>query len=89
LRETMQRMEKRLDPRKFLRIHRSTIVNVERIRKLQAGGAGEYLVILRDGQQLTLSRGYRDHVQQRLAIKPGAGGRDLPPARGAGMDKVK
>jgi two-component system LytT family response regulator len=70
MRETLQRMEKRLDPRKFLRIHRSTIVNVDRIRKLQAGAAGEHLVILRDGQQLTLSRSYRDQMQQRLAIKP-------------------
>jgi len=69
LRETMQRMEKRLDPRKFLRIHRSTIVNVERIRKLQAGPAGEHWVILRDGRQLTLSRSYRDLMQQRLAIE--------------------
>jgi two-component system, LytTR family, response regulator len=69
MRETMQRMEKSLDPRKFVRIHRSTIVNVERIRKLQAGPAGEHLVILRDGQQLTLSRTYRDQMQQRLAIK--------------------
>lgn len=74
LRETMQRMEKRLDPRKFARIHRSTIVNVERIRKLQAGPAGEQVVVLRNGQQLTLSRTYRDQIQQRLAIKPGPGG---------------
>ena len=69
LRETMQRMERRLDPRQFLRIHRSTIVNVERIRKLQAGPAGDHLVVLRDGRQLTLSRSYREQVQQRLAIK--------------------
>lgn len=77
LRETMQRMEKRLDPRKFLRIHRSTIVNLERIHKLRAGAVGEQLVILRDGRRLTLSRTYRDQMQQRLAIKPGAGGREL------------
>ena len=83
LRETMQRMEKRLDPRKFLRIHRSTIVNVERIRKLQAGPSGEQVVVLRDGQQLTLSRTYRDQIQQRLAVKPVPGGWDAgPEARG-------
>lgn len=66
LRETMNGLEARLDPGHFLRIHRSTIVNVDRIQELQAWFHGDYLVILRDGRQLTLSRGYRQKVQERF-----------------------
>lgn len=66
LRETMNGLEGRLDPGHFLRIHRSTIVNVDRIQELQAWFHGDYLVILRDGTQLTLSRGYRQKVQERF-----------------------
>ena len=65
-RETMNRIEARLDPRRFSRIHRSRIVNTERIKELQPWFNGEYVVILRDGQRLTLSRGYRDKLQHRL-----------------------
>ena len=66
LRETMSRLEKRLDPRQFIRIHRSTIVNVERIRELEQQYHGDYVVVLREGQRLTLSRSYRDKMQQLL-----------------------
>lgn len=66
LRETMGRLEKRLDPEKFLRIHRSTIVNIERIRELQQQFHGDYLVVLKNGQRLTLSRSYRDRIQDLL-----------------------
>ena len=66
LRETMSRLEQRLDPEKFLRIHRSTIVNIERIRELQQQFHGDYLVVLKNGQRLTLSRSYRDRIQQLL-----------------------
>src|SRR5882672_2302643 len=66
IRETMQSLESRLDPRRFLRIHRSTIVNLERIKELQPWFGGEYVVILRDGRKLTLSRTYRARVQQLL-----------------------
>lgn len=66
LRETMNGLEARLDPSRFLRIHRSTIVNVDRIQELQAWFHGDYIVILRDGRQLTLSRGYRQRVQDRF-----------------------
>jgi two-component system LytT family response regulator len=59
LRETMNNLESRLDPECFWRIHRSTLVNVERIRELQALFHGDYVVILRDGTELTLSRTYR------------------------------
>ena len=59
LRETMNNLESRLDPECFWRIHRSTLVNVERIRELQPLFHGDYVVILRDGTELTLSRTYR------------------------------
>lgn len=66
LRETMNELEARLDPRKFVRIHRSTIVNLERIKELQPAFHGDYSVLLRSGARLTLSRTYRDRLQQRL-----------------------
>lgn len=62
LRETMSRLASRLDPEKFVRIHRSTIVNIERIKELQPLFSGDYVVVLRDGTQLTLSRSYRDKL---------------------------
>ncbi len=65
-RETMNRMEGRLDARRFVRIHRSRIVNTERIKELQPWFNGEYVVILRNGTRLTLSRGYRDRLQDQL-----------------------
>lgn len=61
--QTMTGMELRLDPNQFLRIHRSTIVNIDRIRSLEPLFHGEYSVKLAGGTELTLSRGYRDRVQ--------------------------
>jgi two-component system LytT family response regulator len=66
LRETMNGLEARLDPQHFLRIHRSTIVNLERVKQMQASFHGEYVVLLHDGTRLTLSRGYRDKLQEIL-----------------------
>ncbi len=66
MRETMNGIEVRLDTRSFMRIHRSTIVNLERIKELQPWFHGDYVVLLRDGTRLTLSRGYRDKLQQVL-----------------------
>jgi len=66
VRETMAHLESELDPRKFVRIHRCTIVNVDRIQEMQSSFNGEYIVILRSGTRLTLSRGYRDLLQARL-----------------------
>ncbi len=63
LRETMTSLEARL-PKQFLRISRSTMVNTERIRELQPLFHGDYAIILRDGTKLTLTRGYRDKLQQ-------------------------
>jgi two-component system LytT family response regulator len=65
-RETMNGMEGRLDSRQFVRIHRSRIVNTERIKELQPWFNGEYVVILRNGMRLTLSRGYRERLQDQL-----------------------
>lgn len=66
LRETMNAIEGRLDPEKFFRIHRCRIVNLERIDELQPWLNGEYAVVLRSGTRLTLSRGYRERLQERL-----------------------
>ena len=66
LRETLTNLESQLDQNRFLRIHRSTIVNVERIRELQTQSHGEYIVVLIDGTQLKLSRGYRDRLTALL-----------------------
>jgi two-component system LytT family response regulator len=65
-RETMNNMEARLDARRFVRIHRSRIVNTDRIKELQPWFNGEYVVVLHTGARLTLSRGYREKFQQRL-----------------------
>jgi two-component system LytT family response regulator len=66
LRETMNGLEAKLDPKVFLRIHRSTMVNVERIKELQPFFHGDYLVILKDGTQLTLSRTHRPKLQHLM-----------------------
>jgi two-component system, LytTR family, response regulator len=66
LRETMNALEARLATDRFLRISRSTIVNLDRIRELQPMFHGEYAVILHDGTRLTLSRGYREKLNQLL-----------------------
>ena len=65
-RETMSALEERLPPNKFLRISRSTIVNVDRIKELQPLFHGEYSVILRNGTRLTLSRSYRDKLNHLM-----------------------
>jgi two-component system, LytTR family, response regulator len=64
LRETMASLECRLPADRFLRISRSAIVNVEQIMELQPMFHGEYAVILQNGTRLTLTRGYREKLQQ-------------------------
>lgn len=66
LRGTMASIEERLDARKFLRIHRSTIVNLDRVRELAPLFHGDYAVRLRDGTELVLSRSYREKLQEPL-----------------------
>jgi two-component system LytT family response regulator len=66
LRESISGLEAQLDPKEFIRIHRSTIVNLRRIKELQPWSHGEYHVILHDGTELMLSRNYRDNLQNVL-----------------------
>ena len=67
LREGISHVSQRLDPGQFVRIHRSTIVNLRRIKELQPCNRGEYKVVLRDGKQLSCSRSYRGKLQQLIA----------------------
>jgi two-component system, LytTR family, response regulator len=66
LRETITSLETRLGQRQFLRVHRSTLVNVDRIKTLRPSLYGDYSILLRDGTKLTLSRGFRENVLKRL-----------------------
>jgi two-component system LytT family response regulator len=66
LRETMKSLEAVLDPTVFQRVHRSTIVNVHRVKRLRPHTNGEYFLTLEDGQEIKLSRSYRDRVDQLL-----------------------
>jgi len=65
-RETMNAIEAQLAPETFYRIHRCHIVNIERVKELQPWFNGEYVVFLRSGTRLTLSRGYREKLQERI-----------------------
>lgn len=64
LRETMAAIEQRLPSRNFVRISRSAIVNIDRVKELQPLFHGEYAVILRTGARLTLTRGYRESLSR-------------------------
>lgn len=66
MRETMAELEARIDPRRFVRIHRSTIINLDRVHKLSPTFTGEYAVVLRDGTKLRVSRGYHDRLAPLL-----------------------
>jgi two-component system LytT family response regulator len=67
LRETMKALESLLDPSRFARVHRSTIVNIERISRLRPHMNGEFFLTLESGQELKLSRSYRDRIEQLLS----------------------
>ncbi|QDX26380.1 response regulator transcription factor [Sphingomonas suaedae] len=62
LRETMKDLEKRLDPRRFQRVHRSTIVNLDQVKQVKPHTNGECFLILDSGSQVKVSRSYRDVV---------------------------
>jgi two-component system LytT family response regulator len=62
LRETMKDLEKRLDPRRFQRVHRSTIVNLDQVRQVKPHTNGECFLVLDSGSQVKVSRSYRDVV---------------------------
>jgi two-component system, LytTR family, response regulator len=56
----------KLDPARFLRVHRSVIINVERIARVKAEAHGEYRIILRDGTRLTSSRAYNSQIRRLM-----------------------
>lgn len=62
----MNRLERELDPTRFVRIHRSTIVPIDRIRELVPGFHGDFEVTLKDGTRVMLSRNYRGRIEQAL-----------------------
>jgi two-component system LytT family response regulator len=68
IRERISHLEETLDPRLFARIHRSTIVNLNRVREMQQWFSGDYVVILEDGTKLRLSRHYRDRVEKQVGV---------------------
>lgn len=68
IRERISHLEETLDPRIFARIHRSTIVNLNRVREMQQWFSGDYVVLLEDGTKLRLSRHYRDRVEKQVAV---------------------
>jgi two-component system LytT family response regulator len=69
LRETISRTSERLNPTRFIRIHRSMIVNVRKIKELIPVNSGEYIVVLKSGKELSCSRGYRANVQHIIERK--------------------
>jgi two-component system LytT family response regulator len=70
VRSSIKSFEARLNPSRFASAHRSAIVNLERVRALEAESSGEYRVTLASGQRITLSRGFRDVFRERL-VNPG------------------
>ena len=66
LRLSMKELEERLDPKTFWRTHRSAIINLDRVKELQQHPSGEYVVVLRDGTELKLSRARRERLQELL-----------------------
>lgn len=68
-RETMNKLETRLNPEKFVRVHRSAIVNIDRIREIETFFNGEYMIILNDNTRIKLSRSRKDHLKKLLNLK--------------------
>jgi two-component system LytT family response regulator len=66
LREAIGNLEAQLDPKKFRRVHRSAIVRIDKIKELQPWFHGEYRIILHSGDELMLSRNYRENLQEVL-----------------------
>ena len=71
LREKMNDLEGRLDPARFVRIHRSIIVNLDRIKEMHPHFNGDYIVVLDNGKQLRMSRTRREHLEARLKLSHG------------------
>ena len=68
IRTSLTRVASRLDPRRFLRIPRSTVVHLDRVQSLVPASHGDYTVVLRDGTTLNMSRTYREHLQRVLEL---------------------
>jgi two-component system LytT family response regulator len=66
IRESMNALEERLDPSRFMRVHRSAIVQLDRIDTLLKGAGGDYEVLLKDGTRLRVSRARREELEKRL-----------------------
>lgn len=66
VRESLARLEERLDAARFVRIHRSALVNLDRVKEMRHWSSGEYLVVLADGTELKLSRRYRERLLDRV-----------------------
>ena len=71
LRRSMGDLEKELDPQAFCRIHRSTIVNLARVERMEINADGEYGVLLDNGTSLRMSRRYSKELQSRLGVREG------------------
>jgi two-component system LytT family response regulator len=69
-RETLRQVAARLDPERFVQIHRSTVVRLSAVRELQPWFHGDYVAILHSGAKLRLSRSFRDAVAARLGRAP-------------------
>jgi two-component system LytT family response regulator len=70
IRESMQTLEERLDPSKFMRVHRSIIVRLDLVDTLRKGGGGDYEVQLKTGARLRVSRSRREELERRLGVMP-------------------
>jgi len=70
VRETMAGMEAMLDPARFMRIHRSTIVNIDHIKDLRPWFTGEYIVRMESDREFTLTRRYRDNLRRLIGRDP-------------------
>ncbi|HXN42226.1 MAG TPA: LytTR family DNA-binding domain-containing protein, partial [Myxococcaceae bacterium] len=66
LRDTLKNFQERLDPNRFLRVHRSAIVNIDAIQRLERWFHGEYSVVLRDGTKLTSTRNYSERLRMLI-----------------------
>ncbi len=70
IRETMDGLEPKLAPDQFVRIHRSSIVNLDRVKELQPWFRGEQVLALKDGTRLTVGRAFRSRLRELLENRP-------------------
>jgi two-component system, LytTR family, response regulator len=68
VRDTLNNIESQINPRRFVRIHRRTIVNIDRVKEVQTWARGEYRVVLFTGAHYSLSRGYRQHFDNFIKL---------------------